>query len=283
MGAQLINVSIIGTGLIGASIGKALCAKRNAFFVTGFDAFAENAETALKKGAVCRIANSIEDALDADVVIIAIPVQFIPEFIKENGALFKKGSIVLDTGSTKEVVVNAMKTLPQGVEFIGGHPIAGKEKSGPESASEILFKGKKFALTKENRLSERGKRTVLQIVCTLGAVPVFMESARHDKLLAYTSHFPYFVSAALFALVFEKESTLPEVFEFAGSGLRDTTRIASGEPVMSYGMLETNKDNIIEALSEFEKILRDFRVALSDGTLPEKLKAVKERRDKAWK
>ena len=283
MAARLISVSIVGTGLIGASIGKALCSKRDAFFVTGFDASKENAETALKEGAICRIANGIKEALEADVVIIAIPVQFIPKFLKENSALFKKGSVVMDTGSTKALVVNAMKTLPQGVEFGGGHPIAGKEKSGPESASETLFEGKKFVLTKESRLSERGKNTILQIVGTLKAVPVFMESARHDELLAYTSHFPYLISAALFALVSEKEDALPEVFEFAGSGLRDTTRIASGDPVMSYGILETNKDNIMKAISEFEKILKGFRTLLSNGTLPEKLKAVKERRDKVWK
>jgi len=280
---RLISVSIVGTGLIGASIGKALCSKKDAFFVKGFDASKENAETALREGAICRIANGVRDALNADAAIIAIPVQFIPKFIKENSALFKKGSVVMDTGSTKELVVNAMKTLPQGVEFVGGHPIAGKEKSGPESASETLFEGKKFVLTKENRLSEKGKNIVLQVINTLNAVPVFMESARHDEMLAYTSHFPYFVSAALFKLVSEKESSLPELFEFAGSGLRDTTRIASGDPVMSYGMLETNKDNIMKALSEFEKVLKEFRTLLESGTLPEKLKAVKERRDEVWK
>jgi prephenate dehydrogenase len=253
------------------------------FFVTGYDRSNENAAIALKTNAIHRVAPSVQEALQSDITIIAIPVQFILAFLRENALHFRKGSVVMDTGSTKQEVTKAMQKLPHSVEFIGGHPIAGKEKGGPQNADPLLFCGKKFVLTKENRISEKGKNSVLALIRTLGAEPVFMESALHDRILAYTSHFPYLVASALFSLVSGKSAALPEMFKFAGTGLRDTTRIASGDVLMSYGMLETNRENILNALDEFEETLSAFRKAFLSGTLPEKLKKAKEERDKIWK
>ncbi len=280
MEGKLHSVSIVGTGLIGASLGKALSKK---FFVKGYDKNFEALKKALEVGAVHCACKSFSEVFDADVVVLSIPVQFIPDFLKENRENFKKGSIVTDTGSTKRKVVEAMKTLPEGVSFIGGHPIAGKEKSGPEYADENLFHGKKFVLTKENSLTEEGKKLIVEMVYETGAVPVFTEAELHDKILAYTSHFPYLVSSALFKLVFDREAEIPDIFDFAGSGLRDTTRIASGDPVMSLGMLETNSENIESLTEEYIRILSDMLAKLKEGVLSEELKRIKERRDKIWK
>lgn len=274
------SISIVGTGLIGASLGKALSGK---FFVKGYDKNSEALQKAFEIGAVHRPCKSFSEVFNADIIVLSIPVQFIPTFLKENRENFKKGSIVTDTGSTKSKVIEAMRTLPEGVAFIGGHPIAGKEKSGPEYADKNLFCGKKFVLTKENNLTEKDKKLILEMVYETGALPVFMEAKLHDRILAYTSHFPYLISSALFKLALDKEAEIPNIFDFAGSGLRDTTRIASGDPVMSVGMLETNSENIESITEEYIRVLSGMLANLKRGELSEELKRIKERRDKIWK
>ncbi len=279
MAGKSHSLSIIGTGLIGASIGKAAIGK---FFVKGFDKNEENAKKALEEGALDEVCKSVDCALDSNLVVISIPVQFIPEFLSQNRKKFKNGSVVIDTGSTKEEVVKEMAKLPIGVQFVGGHPIAGKEVSGPENADASLFKGKKFVLTKERRLTKSGEDLVAEFVSAIGAVPVSVSAALHDEMLAYTSHFPYFASVALFKLVLEKKKETPEIFEFAGSGLRDTTRIASGDPLMSAGMLETNKKNVLKALENYIRILNLTKDALENGRFLLEAEKVKKGRDEIW-
>ncbi len=271
------SVSIIGTGLIGASLGKALSKK---FFVKGLDKKVENAEIALKKGAISKIC-SLNEALKSRVIIISIPVQYIPAFIKENASLFDDGSIVMDTGSVKRKVVEAMEALPPDVEFVGGHPIAGKEKSGPEFLDGTLFNGKKFVLTEENRLTKEGKSIITDIMDTISAIPVFMKAALHDKILAYTSHFPYVAAVSIFKTVMQQNTD--SIFEFAGSGLKDTTRIASGDILMSMGMVLENKDNVIKALEQYMEILNTVKEKIEKSDIETVLKYVKDRRDKLWK
>lgn len=274
------SISIVGTGLIGASIGKVLT---NAFFVKGFDRNEKNAKIALKIGAINEISQSIKEVANADLIIISIPVQFIPRFIMDNLTNFKEGSIVMDTGSTKEAVIYAMEKLPESVQFVGGHPIAGKEKSGPVYADSQLFKNKMFVLTEENRLSSEGKVFVLDVVRKLYAVPYFINCEKHDEILAYASHFPYLASSALFEIAHRKELGFPDIFKFAGSGLRDVTRIASGDVEMSLGMLQTNRENVLKVLSEYINILEEFSDKLRSGKLKKALEEIKGRRDKVWK
>ncbi len=280
MEEKLHSISIVGTGLIGASLGRALM---GSFLIKGFDRNPENVQTAVEIGAVEYVCKSVEEVFSSDLILISIPVQFIPVFLNENRENFKTGSVVMDTGSTKKLVVDTMKHLPETVEFVGGHPIAGKEKSGPHSADENLFRGKKFVLTNENRLTENGSSLVKSVIQKIGARPVFMSAEFHDRVLAYTSHFPYFVASALFDFVLKKEREIPEIFEFAGTGLKDTTRIASGDVEMSLGMLETNKENIVKLIDEFMQLLSEMREKFNKGELAAELKAVKERRDKIWK
>lgn len=268
------KIFIVGLGLIGGSIGLTLRGKMERI---GYDLKEETMKKAVECGAIDR-AESIEKGLsETDVTLIAIPVQFIPEFIETHR--FREGSIVMDTGSTKQCVIKAMKKLPENVYFVGAHPLAGKEKSGIENADKELFKGKLFILSNERRLTKEKEKIVLNIVKAMGSIPVILDSETHDFILGLTSHLPYIVSLSLFLYVMDKEKN---IFAFAGSGLRDVTRIASGDPVMSEGMIKTNSDNVKKFISEYIELLKYVRDKIDTPDFERIIREVKKRRDEVW-
>ncbi len=273
-GVSFSKVFIVGTGLIGSSVGLALKGKAERL---GADKSGAALEQALELNAIDRAVSVSEGLSVADLVIIAIPVQFIPHFIESH--TFRAGATVLDVGSTKRKVIEAMRKLPKDVYFAGGHPIAGKEKGGARNADALLFKGKPFILAEESRLPEEHKKAVLNFVRLLSAYPVWLSAEKHDEILGLVSHLPYAVSLALFSYVMQKDEN---ALSLAGSGLRDTTRIASGDPVMSAGMLQTNADNVKKFITEFIDVLTDLRDAIDSGELEKIADRVKKRRDKIW-
>ncbi len=268
------RIFIVGLGLIGGSIGYALKGKMERI---GYDIKEEAVEKALRYGAIDKAENIEEGLSKADVTLIAIPVQFIPEFIEKH--CFREGSIVMDTGSTKRYVIEAMKKLPKNVYFVGGHPLAGKEKSGIDYADKELFKGNLFLLSNERRLAKEKEKIVLSIVRAMKSIPVILDSETHDFILGLTSHLPYVISVSLFLYVMNKEKN---IFAFAGSGLRDVTRIANGDPIMSYGMIKTNSDNVKKFLSEYIEVLRNIRDKIDTAEFECIIEKVKKRRDEIW-
>ncbi len=273
---SFFSVFIIGLGLIGGSLGLSLKGK---WLRYGYDIDRDVVREALEVGAIDK-SLSIEEGLKSDIVVISIPVQFIPYFIRENRDKFYKDSILMDTGSTKRVVVDEMRKVDS--FFIGGHPIAGKEKGGIKNIDSHLFDGKIFVLTEENNLTEEKKRIVLKLVRDIGSFPVFISTDDHDYILGLTSHLPYVVSLSLFYYLMKKEKDKDNIFKFAGSGLRDTTRISSGDPVMSYGMIKTNLDHVKRFISEYIDTLEEVIDVIEKGKFKELAEKVKERRDKIW-
>lgn len=270
------SVFIIGLGLIGGSIGLSLKGK---WIRYGYDVDKKVEREALEIGVIDRPV-PLEEGLNSDMVIISIPVQFIPTFIRENGTKFYKNSILMDTGSTKRAIVEEMKKVD--TFFIGGHPIAGKEKGGIKNIDSHLFNGKIFVLTEENNLTEEKKRIVLKFVKDIGSFPVFLSAEDHDYILGLTSHLPYFVSLSLFYYLMKKEKAKDNIFKFAGSGLRDTTRVASGDPTMSYGMIKTNFDHVKRFVFEYIETLEEVIKILEKEKFEELAERVKKMRDKIW-
>jgi prephenate dehydrogenase len=249
------KTTIVGLGLMGGSLALALQGKCAALF--GVDVDRATLEQALTQGIVDRADTDPADLLQhSDLVILATPVQIIRVYLRALPALIQSRCIVLDLGSTKKEIVQAMTALPANFDPIGGHPICGKEKLGLAHADGRLFERAAFVLTPLERTSLRAWQAAKQIVSAVGAYPIEMDAEGHDQALASTSHLPFLISSAL-AL-----STPSEYFAFAGTGFRSTSRLAGTPAHMMMGVLQTNRENILGAIQAFRESLHDLEAAL---------------------
>jgi prephenate dehydrogenase len=217
-------------------------------------------------GAIDRDAPSLEDALDgAGLVILAVPVQGARRIFEEAGPFFADGAVVTDTCSTKADINRwAAEFLPDHVHFVGGHPMAGKETSGPKNASADLFREATWAITPSPRADESAVSTVLGMVEALGGVPLYIDPAEHDTYTAAVSHLPILISVALFRMVRDSRGW-EDAGLLAGPAFRDLTRLASGDPTMSRDIMATNRESVLHWLGRFEDELKTIRIALETG------------------
>lgn len=277
------RICIIGLGLIGGSIGMALrAAKPGGVEVIGYDPDASTERTARSRGAIDSAGRDLPDAVhDASVVIIAAPLSATPEVMAQIAPHLAAGSLVTDTGSTKAQVMRwATELLPGDTDFIGGHPMAGKETQGIDHAEAGLFKEKVYCLCPALNASEGSIAAMQSLVQLLGARTLFIDAEEHDQYAAAVSHLPLITSAALFSLVRESPGWR-EIAPLAASGFRDATRLASGDPQMSYDICSGNREAILHWLDRYLTQLHELRVAISesDPALLEKFTRIKLQRD----
>lgn len=205
------RIAIVGTGLIGTSIGLALArAKDRKYEIIGIDRDRNNSRAAKKMGAIDREAGSLEEALDGTAVtFLAVPVMSARRLLEDMGPFLAAGAIVTDTCSTKSDLMRwAAEFLPEEVHFVGGHPMAGREKSGPSAATADLFHEATWAIAPSPRAAEEAVQVVLGLVESMGAIPFYIDGAEHDQWAAAVSHLPLLASVALFRMVRDSQSTL---------------------------------------------------------------------------
>ena len=252
------RVTVIGLGLIGASLGGALRAQ--GYFVSGLDNDRAAMQTSLDRGLVDETSDDLEVVLNgADMVILAMPVLSIIDSLPQIDELSRPDAVIMDVGSVKGPVVDAMEALPGSARMIGGHPIAGKEQSGPGVADVSLFKGRSFALVPNDATSTPTKQAAKSIVRAVGGVPVVLSAPEHDRMVATTSHLPQLLAMAL-ALSLE-----PSAMRLAGPGLRDMTRLAGSGASMWTDILVSNADNIAAALGICVAQLQNLSTLASAG------------------
>ena len=260
------KIAIIGLGLIGTSVGLALrqSALKNVE-VVGIDLEISHGSTARKMGAIDRDARNIPDAVrDAKVVIVAIPVLAMKDLFEFLAEFLAPGAIVTDTGSTKkDVVAWAEELLPQGVSFVGGHPMAGKETSGPRDAEAALLNGTVYAICPARSASEEAAQVVVSLVQAMGARPYFVDAAEHDSYVAAVSHLPFLLSVSLVSTT-TRSVGWREMARLASTGYRDVSRLASGDPVMHRDIAVTNRESLVYWLDEFIKDLHRLRGLVKD-------------------
>ncbi len=277
-------IAIIGTGLIGGSIGLGLKERGLATTIIGVGHRKVSLNKALKIKAIDEGTTSIEKAVkNADIIILATSVSLIPDHAKKIIPLMKKSAILTDVGSTKSYIVsqinNEIKSRcgREKPNFIGAHPLAGSEQRGIESARSDLFEGSVCVLTPTSLNSKQGITRLSSMWKALGARISIMTPSKHDEILALVSHLPHFVASSLAGVIDEKH------WKFAASGLRDTTRIASGDPELWLDISKQNKKEIIEALRSFseevECMINDLERG-NDKKLLDRLKKAKTVRDK---
>jgi prephenate dehydrogenase len=281
-------VAIVGTGLIGGSVGLGLKERGLATAVIGVGHRKVSINKALKIRAIDEGSTSIEKAAkQADIIILATSVNLIPDYAKKIIPLMKKTAILTDVGSTKNYIVSQVndeikRTCGSGKSnFIGAHPLAGSEQRGIDSARPDLFEESVCVLTPTNLNSKKSITRLSNMWKALGARISIMTPSKHDEILALVSHLPHFVASSLAGVIDEK------YWKFAASGLRDTTRIASGDPDLWLSISKQNKQKIIEALrcfsEEVECMINDLERG-NDKKLLGRLKKAKTVRDKKkWK
>ncbi len=255
------RIAIIGLGLIGGSIGLAL--KQTVLEeaeIVGYVRRPEAANKVLKLGAVDTLRESLASTVDkADLIILATPVMAMKEILAQIGPHLSRGSTVTDTASTKvEVMEWAEDYLPPTVNFIGGHPMAGKELPGIEAAEANLFQGCTYCLTPGQNASPDSIELVVGLVSKIGANPLFTNASEHDNFVAGVSHLPFVLSSAL-VMTTTQNPFWPKMSRLAATGYRDLTRLASQHPRMNYDICLTNRGNILNWIDEFIKELSQFR------------------------
>ncbi len=261
------RIAIIGTGLIGTSLGLALHARaeRN-YEIVGVDRDRGAAREAKKMGALDREVGSLEEVLKgAGLVVISVPVLAAKRILQEMVPYLEPGVIITDTCSTKADILRwAAEFLPENAHFVGGHPMAGREQSGPKAAEAGLFHGAAWAVTPSPRANESAVETVIGLIEALGAVPLYIDPGEHDNYAAAVSHVPLLTSVALFRMVRDSQGW-EDASLLAGPGFRDLTRLASGDPAMSRDIMATNRDSILHWIGRFQDELNTVRAAIESG------------------
>ena len=239
------KVAIWGLGLIGGSLAYALSGKCAS--LTGIDPDPHTVELATASGIFNAVVQNPEGIIaEANLIILAAPVCAILAQINELPDLHPEPCIVLDLGSTKRKIIEAMASLPSRFEPIGGHPMCGSEKSSYRHADANLFSGANFALITLPRTSPSTQFLAEIVVRQTGATPLWLDAETHDRWTAMTSHMPYLIANALAASIPSEASPM------AGSGLRSTSRLAAASPTMMLDILMTNQDFLLEALQDFQ-------------------------------
>jgi prephenate dehydrogenase len=272
------TVAIIGVGLIGGSIGLALRQRKLARKVIGIGRRKSSLDKALARGCVTETTTSIARGVKkAELMVVCSPVELIHKHVAEAGAHCPDGSVITDAGSTKTDLVAKAETaladrFPMHLPFVGSHPIAGSERSGPEAATADLFEGRVVVVTESEISDHDVVDTIEEFWQSLGARVVRMTPEKHDAVLARTSHLPHLVASALAAATPSNGETLM----LTGSGWADTTRIAAGEAELWRQIMLANRTHTLNALADFERVLKSWRLALKNADGPQLLELLQE-------
>src|SRR6266545_7901216 len=268
----MVRITIIGMGLIGTSLAMAIRAadEKEAplgpTVVTGYDKNRRATGDARGRLAIDREARTIEEALhEAQLVVVAVPVQAIREIFSEIAPLLPNGAVVTDVASTKAQVMDwARELLPATVEFIGGHPMAGKEQSGASAADPAMFRDAIYCLTPSPRARQPAIDLIEALVRQIRAKIYYIDAAEHDAYVAGVSHLPFMLSAALVDLV-SRSPSWREMSPLAATGFRDMSRLASGDAEMHRDICMTNRVALARWMEETAQWLLDARDMIEDA------------------
>jgi len=273
------KISIIGVGLIGGSLGLALKEKKSNFKIVGVHK-QEIIEKAITRGAINEGTVNLEEGIkEADIIIIATPVKTILNILTKINPFLKKGCIVTDTGSTKEQIVErADKILSKDTLFIGGHPMAGSEEYGIDSADSHLFQDKTYILTPTHKSNLGALEKISLLIKMIGANRLILDPLKHDRIVGAVSHLPQIIAVSLInttgELALRRNNN--NYFKSAGEGFKDMTRIASSPYRIWEDICDTNQENILKMIQEFRNYL-----GVLEGKLENDPSSLKEEFQKA--
>ncbi len=264
MAVKKTEVTIIGLGVMGGSLGMALLATGK-YRVVGIDREPEAVKMALESRAISAgTTDYLEGIKKADIIVLAIPVGQVMELAPQISSFIPPGAIVTDVGSTKRELVRQLeKIFPH--SFVGGHPMTGSEKSGISGADPYLFENAIYVLTPNSKTDPQALERIKKMVGDTGAILSLMSPDEHDEIVAAVSHLPHLLAVTLmnFAVGFSEKS--PRALTHAAGGFRDMTRIAAGSNLMWKDIFATNRDHVLELSKQFRKILFYYEELLEQG------------------
>lgn len=251
-------IVILGLGLMGGSLAMALRGKCKG--ILGVDSDPEIVSQALERHIVDAASTRLEDFIgSADMLILATPVKTILSTLETLDSYLPFAAVILDLGSTKVQIVEAMEHLRKRFQAVGGHPMCGKERGSLQNADAAIYQDANFALVRAKNTTAEACRLVEEVVRAAGSWPVWVGAQEHDRWVAETSHAPFLLSSALAAAT-RLESAL-----LVGPGFRSTARLASTPPAMMMDILETNIDNVRAALARIHEVLDRYDSLLEAG------------------
>ncbi|MEJ2490308.1 MAG: prephenate dehydrogenase/arogenate dehydrogenase family protein [Desulfuromonadales bacterium] len=262
------KLAVVGVGLIGGSLALALKEAGVVGQVVGIGRSPENLRTAMQRGLVDAITHDlVEGVADADVVFLATPVQTLGAVARQAMPALKSGAILTDGGSVKQAVIDAIEpSLRDDIDFVPGHPIAGTENSGAAAAFATLYRDRRCILTPTVRTGEKALTTIRTMWQQVGSQVVVMDVDKHDRVLAAISHLPHMVAYALVNAVGAYDRYDENILAYSAGGFRDFTRIASSDPTMWRDIALTNRDALVEMMSQFESFFAELKDDVARGS-----------------
>ncbi|MBW1824305.1 MAG: prephenate dehydrogenase/arogenate dehydrogenase family protein [Deltaproteobacteria bacterium] len=258
------RMAIVGVGLIGGSLAKAVKEKKLVGEVLGVGRSEERLESARKLGIIDRYSGRMNELLgEADLVVVAGPVGVIVDLVREIIPFLKKGTIITDVGSVKKKIVEEVEAfIPGSLYFVGGHPIAGTENSGFEASFSTLFEGRKCIITPVSTTDSHALERVKELWTQVGSVVACMDSEEHDEVFAAVSHLPHIVAYSMVNSLLKAKGFEKNIFSFSAGGFKDFTRIAASDPVMWKDIALMNKDKLLSAIKLFQEYLEELKEAI---------------------
>ena len=266
----MTTIAIVGTGLIGTSLALAIKQSNLQVDVVGTDYDQSARSGAQKSGAFKKVESNLSNAIrGADVVIYATPVLAMREMMEASVNDFEEGCVVTDVGSSKKVVIEwADEILPESVSFVGGHPMAGKELSGPTNADGDLFKGKAYCIIPSVTAEKSAVSSVTTLAESIGAKPFFIGVDEHDSFVAAASHLPFMMSVALMGTA-SKSANWEDIAQLASSGFASLSRLASVDAIMHRDICVSNPKPIVAWMDAYIREMYDLRNMLANENGPD--------------
>ena len=252
------NIYIVGVGLIGGSLAIDIKKNNPDVIIHGISRKETTLDKALSLNIIDKKA-TLDDIEDADLVIVAIPVDATVKLLPTILDKISDTGLVVDAGSTKEAICNIVESHPKRRNFLAMHPIAGTEYSGPEAAISGLFVGKTNIVCEVEKTAFKLQEKALKLFEAIGMRIRYMNPKAHDKHIAYVSHLSHISAFMLGKTVIEKEKNERDIFDMAGSGFASTVRLAKSSPEMWTPIFNQNKENVIETLDEYINNLKQFK------------------------
>ena len=259
-----MKVYVIGIGLIGGSMALDIQALDKDAVIIGVDANEDHLNQALELGIIHQQAK-LKDVVDADFVILAVPVDTALELLPQILDAVSDETLVFEVGSTKSPICEKVANHPKRRNFLATHPIAGTEFSGPSAAIRNLFVDKTNIICEVEKTTFKLQEKGLKLFKDLGMRIRYMEPKSHDKHIAYVSHLSHISSFMLGKTVIEKEKDEKDIFDMAGSGFESTVRLAKSSPAMWTPIFKQNKKQVVKSLEEYIANLSQFKNLLENG------------------
>jgi len=262
------KMTIIGIGLLGASLAKACKERGLVGEITGYGRNRENLEKAQALKIIDHCPASLAEAVkDADLIVLCTPVTTIVPLIQSMVAEIRSGTLITDVGSVKEPVVKeAEKVVPEGMFFVGSHPIAGGENSGLEASTANLYEGAKCIVTPTEKTDKKALEKINALWQAVGMQIINLSTEEHDFVFGAVSHLPHIIVYALMnTLGALRTQDDRAVTAFSGAGLKDITRIASSDPVMWRDICLSNRNHSLDLIDRFQNKLDEIRSTIEKG------------------